>query len=187
MSLLEESILEAPIIKRGKYSYIVHPLTDGIPKIEPKLLEEVVNRIKKHLDRFGEIDRIVTVEAMGIPLATLLSTKTGIPFTIVRKREYGLPYEISVEQVTGYSKSKLFINGIYNGDRVIIVDDVLSTGGTLRAVLRSLIDRKVVVKAVIVAIDKGNSRFSIEKEFGVPIIAIAEIEVNNEVKVRNIN
>jgi adenine phosphoribosyltransferase len=60
----------------------------------------------------NKIDKIVTMEAMGIPLATALSLKLKIPFVIIRKRTYGLPGEIDVEQITGYSKSKLYINGL---------------------------------------------------------------------------
>ena len=64
-----------------------------------------------------------------MPLALMLSLQLGIPFTIIRKREYGLPGEVSIEQVTGYSKSKMYVNGLKKSDRVVIVDDVLSTGG----------------------------------------------------------
>ena len=50
---------------------------------------------------------------MGIPLATALSIKTGIPFVVVRKRSYGLEGECQVHQQTGYSENELYINGIY--------------------------------------------------------------------------
>ncbi len=124
---LEKSLYEAPIVKKGDYDYVIHPITDGVPYITPELLKEVTDEMKKHIKKCGKFDRIVTMEAMGIPLATSLSLDLGIPFTIIRKRQYGLPGEVSVEQVTGYSKSKMYINGLKKGDTIILVDDVLST------------------------------------------------------------
>ena len=91
MNLLEESIKNSPIIKKGSYNYIVHPLTDGIPEIRPDLLDEVTEEMKGYIEKLGKIDKIVTIEAMGIPLATSLSMKLNIPFTIIRKRKYSLP------------------------------------------------------------------------------------------------
>ncbi|HHH84018.1 MAG TPA: adenine phosphoribosyltransferase, partial [Thermoplasmatales archaeon] len=91
MSKIEESLRNAPIIKKGDYNYVIHPITDGIPYIEPSLLEEVIDKMN-----IPQCRRIVTMEAMGIPIATALSLKTGIPFTIIRKRSYGLPGEVSV-------------------------------------------------------------------------------------------
>ncbi len=176
---LEKSIYEAPIVKKGEYDYVIHPITDGVPCITPELLKEVSDEMKKHIKVYGKIDRIVTMEAMGIPLASALSLDLGIPFTIIRKREYGLLGEVSVEQLTGYSKSKLYINGLKKGDTIVIVDDVLSTGGTLRAVLSVLNNMKVIIKAVCIAINKGSHLKEISKEYKVPIIPIVSIDVVN--------
>ena len=185
VSLLEKSILDAPIVKKNDYNYIVHPITDGIPYIDPALLEEVTSKMAEYIP--DEVERIVTIEAMGIPLATAISLKLRKPFTIIRKREYGLPGEISVEQVTGYSKSKLFINGLEKGDKIAIVDDVLSTGGTLRAVLKALKEKEIDVRIVVIAIDKGTIAREIEKEFGVPVVSLASIEVReNETIIKSI-
>lgn len=179
MSLLRKSIEEAPVVKKGDYNYVIHPITDGVPEIKPDLLEEVVDEMEKHLIKKQPFDRIVTIEAMGIPLATLLSVRMNIPFTIIRKREYSLPGEVSVQQTTGYSKSTLFINGIKEGEKIVIVDDVLSTGGTLKAVLASLREMRVEVKAVMIAINKGEALEEIQKTFNVPVTAIADITVVN--------
>jgi len=173
----KKSLEKAPIIKKGDYSYIVHPITDGIPEIKPELLREVTSEMKKHIEKCGLIDKIVTIEAMGIPLATALSLDMNIPFTIIRKRKYGLPGEVCVEQKTGYSTSKLYVNGLKKGDDVVIVDDVLSTGGTLKAVLSVLKDIGVNVKVVIVAIDKEDYSKSIGEQFKVHIISLVKIDV----------
>ena len=174
---LKQSIYDAPIIKKGEYFYIIHPITDGVPMIAPQLLKEVTDEMKKQIKTIGPIDRIVTMEAMGIPLASVLSLELGIPFTIIRKREYGLPGEVSVEQVTGYSKSKMYINGLKKGDRVVIVDDVLSTGGTLRAVLTVLKKIGVNVQGIYIAIDKGTCTQEISASFNVAITCLMTIEI----------
>jgi len=176
---LEKSLYEAPIVKKGDYDYVIHPITDGVPYIPPELLKEVSDEMKKHIKKCGKFNRIVTMEAMGIPLASALSLDLGIPFTIIRKREYGLPGEVSVEQVTGYSKSKLYVNGLQKGDAIVIVDDVISTGGTLRAVLSVLKEMSVNVKGVFIAINKGSHIQEISKEFNIPIISIVDIDVVN--------
>jgi adenine phosphoribosyltransferase len=118
------------------------------------------------------------MEAMGIPLATALSLRFDIPYTIIRKRCYGLPDECSVTQVTGYSSSSLYINGIKTGDTIVIVDDVLSTGGTLRAVLQTLIQMGVTVKGVYIAVDKGNAAKDVQKQTGIPIHSLVTISVD---------
>lgn len=174
---LKKSLQEAPIVKKGKYLYVVHPITDGIPEVKPVLFKEVTREMKKLSQNCGKIDKIVTMEAMGIPLASVLAIEMNLPFTIIRKREYGLPDEVSVEQVTGYSKSKLFINGLKKGDDIVIVDDVLSTGGTLRAVLSVLKKMGVNVKGVFIAVNKGDCAQKISREFNIQIKALVNIDV----------
>jgi adenine phosphoribosyltransferase len=174
------SLKQAPIIKKGEYHYVIHPITDGIPEITPDLLKEVTQALKKKITAFTPFDKLVTMEAMGIPLASALSLDLNIPFTIIRKRSYGLADEQPVNQQTGYSESTLFINGLKENDSVIIVDDVLSTGGTLRAVLHTLDKMGVIVKAVFVAVDKGNVASSLSKETKIPIQSLVHIQVSEK-------
>lgn len=177
MDILKKSLENAPIINKGKYQYVIHPLTDGIPEIKPNLLEEVSNKMFNIIKKYGDIDKIVTIEAMGIPLASVLSLKLNIPFSIIRKRKYGLENEIYVKQETGYSKSKLYLNGFNRGEDIILVDDVLSTGGTLKSVLNAFIRIGVNVKCVVIIFDKGNSLEEIIKKNNIDIYALANITI----------
>jgi len=177
--ILKKTLMESPIIKKGDYQYVVHPITDGVPQITNELLNEVVNEMYKLIKKCGKLEKIVTMEAMGIPLATALSLKMKIPFVIIRKRSYGLPGEIDVEQTTGYSKSKLYINGLKSGDKIVIVDDVLSTGGTLSAVVSALKNLGVEIKGIFIAINKGNAKMAIMEKFNVNLEVIIDIDVLN--------
>lgn len=133
--------------------------------------------MQKLIEKCGQIDKIVTMEAMGIPLATIVSLNMNIPFTIIRKRKYDFPDEVSVERATGYSNSKLYINGLKKGDKIVIVDDMLSTGGTLRAVLTALNKMGVVIKGVFIAVNKGNVAKEIMDESNVSITTLVNIDV----------
>ncbi|WP_280537294.1 hypoxanthine/guanine phosphoribosyltransferase [Halopenitus sp. POP-27] len=137
MDLLEQSLLDAPIIEKGDYEYFVHPISDGVPMLKPELLREIVIRIIRKAE-LENVDKIVTPAAMGIHISTALSLMTDIPLVVIRKRQYGLEGEVPLFQETGYSESEMFINDVEPGDRVLVIDDVLSTGGTMKAILDAL-------------------------------------------------
>jgi len=164
------------MIKRGDYNYFIHPITDGVPVVDPALLREVCSGMLKVLD-LNNIDKIVVVEAMGIHIGSVLSTMTDIPMTIMRKREYKLPGEIAVHQATGYSKGELYLNGILKGDRVVIIDDVISTGGTMRALLQALEIAGAEVVDVCIAIQRG------DPTIGRPYKSLVRINVTDKVNV----
>lgn len=174
---LKKSLLEAPVFKRGSYNYFIHPITDGVPEVRPELIREVVGNIVRIADL--EVDKIVTVEAMGIPIGIALSLICDIPLVIIRKRKYGLPGEIEVSQVTGYSKSQLFLNGINKGDKVIVVDDVVSTGGTLLATLQSLQVAGAIVKDIVVVVKRGEGQDKLSA-LGFNVKTMVEVDVDEK-------
>ena len=174
---LVESLRDAPVVRVGGYDYFVHPLTDGVPRIDPRLLKEVVDDILAVADR--RVDLILTAEAMGIPLATALSERTGIPFAIVRKRSYGLEGEVAVHQTTGYSANQLYMNGVRAGDRVLFVDDVVSTGGTLGAIIEAVGRAGAHLVDIVVVFEKGTGRAKVEEQYNVKVKTLLRVDVRN--------
>jgi len=172
---LKKSLLEAPVFKRGSYNYFIHPITDGVPEVRPELIREVTANIVRVADL--EVDKIVTIEAMGIPIGIGLSIICDIPLVIIRKRKYGLPGEIEISQTTGYSKSQLFLNGINKGDRVIVVDDVISTGGTLLATLESLKIAGATVVDVVIVVQRGDGVERL-RSMGYAVKTMVQVEVD---------
>jgi adenine phosphoribosyltransferase len=172
---LVKSLVEAPVVKKGEYDYFVHPITDGVPLVKADLLQEVAEAVSK----FGnmDVDKIVCVEAMGIHLATAISLLTKIPFVVVRKRFYGLEGEVAVHQTTGYSEGELYINGLKKGDRVFLVDDVVSTGGTMTSVIKALKRIETEIVDVMAIIEKGDGREFVEKETGTKVKTLVRANV----------
>jgi adenine phosphoribosyltransferase len=153
MQRLPESIETAPLVDKDGYSYLVHPLSNCVPALDPALLRETVTRIVRTADLEG-VDKIVTPEAMGIHISTALSLLTDIPLVVIRKRQYGLDGEVSLSKSTGYSESEMYINDVSADDRILLVDDLVSTGGTMRAIVEALDDIGADIADIVIAIRK---------------------------------
>jgi adenine phosphoribosyltransferase len=175
---LRASLDECPVVNLGDYNYFVHPITDGIPLGRPKVLTEVLAELARRGD-WNRCDKIVTAESMGFPLAAGLSPLVGKPYVFIRKRQYGLPGEVSLKQTTGYSKTDMFINNIHRGDRVIFVDDVISTGGTLYAIVRALRQIGAEVADVLIVFEKTHEKARMERELGLRIKTLLAVDVVN--------
>ena len=173
---LVTSLETCPMVKRGEYNYFIHPITDGVPIVDPALLREVCTAMVKVLDLTG-VDKIVVVEAMGIHIGAVLSTMTDIPMTVMRKRVYNLPGGDRRSPDYRLFKRELYLNGVYKGDRVVIIDDVVSTGGTMKALLQALDIAGAEVVDVCIAIQRG------DPDIGRPYKSLVKIEVTDKVYV----
>ncbi|MEC7097908.1 MAG: hypoxanthine/guanine phosphoribosyltransferase [Candidatus Thermoplasmatota archaeon] len=154
MQRLSASLESAPIVWKDGYPYFVHPVTDGVPRLEGEVLSAIVHLIGERV-AWDDVDLILGIEAMGLPLTAPLSVQHDRPLVVARKRAYGLEGEVVVDQSTGYSKGAMYLNDVRPGERVLIVDDVLSTGGTLRAVIDGIRRCGAEVAQVVIVVEKG--------------------------------
>ena len=177
LTILQNSLRGAPIIWKGDYPYFIHPISDGIPRMDPDVLRATRDLIISMVD-WSKIDLIVSVEAMGLPLLAAVGEASGKPTVVIRKRSYGMEGEVKVNVSTGYSKSTTYINDIKPGERILIVDDVISTGGTLEPILETIEGMGAKLQDIIIVIEKGDGRerLSVEKPEW-PIRTLARIEI----------
>ena len=154
MDQLRASLKAAPVIWKGDYPYFIHPITDGVPRMDPAVLQAITELAQQRVN-WSDVDVLLGIEAMGLPLTAPLSMATGVPLVIARKRSYGLPGEVGIDQTTGYSKGAMYLNDLKPGERVAIVDDVLSTGGTLEAVIEGVRRAGAAVTDIIAVVEKG--------------------------------
>lgn len=107
-----------------------------------------------------EFDAIVAPEAKAIPLAHEMARQSGKPYYICRKgvKLYMQnPVSVNVRSITTDKEQTLFLDWLegekLTGKRVVILDDVISTGESLLAVEKLLekFDTNVVAKAAILA------------------------------------
>ncbi len=105
------------------------------------------------LKKVPEFDAILTPEAKSIPIAYELSKQSGKPYVIARKgvKVYMRnPIDVTVNSITTQHEQHLYLGqsevDIIKGKRVLIVDDVISTGESLSAV-RKLVEEAGGIEA----------------------------------------
>lgn len=180
IEILKESLINAPIIWKGDYPYFIHPITDGVPRLEPEVLKAVIELSVPLID-WGTVDMILGIEAMGLPLMAPLSMRTGIPMVIGRKRQYGLEGEIEINQETGYSKGSIFLNDIKQGENLVIIDDVLSTGGTIRSVIEGVKKTGAIIQNIVVVVEKGPGMATLQKDYPeIRFDSLVKLEMDGE-------
>ena len=108
---------------------------------QPALLERVAARMVPLIPEGTEL--LGGLELGGVPVATMVSAKTGLPALFVRKK------------AKEYGTCKLAEGPDVAGRRITLVEDVITTGGAVRDATRALRDAGAIVEVVICAIDRS--------------------------------
>lgn len=100
----------------------------------PAAMDETVKQI---VERFGQdkIDKVAAIESRGFIFGALVAARLGVGFIPVRKPGK-LPWRTqSVNYMLEYGSGTLEVHedAVTKGERVLVVDDLLATGGTARA------------------------------------------------------
>lgn len=96
-------------------------------------VDELYNRYKDK-----KIDKVVGIESRGFIFGAVLSYKLNAGFVPIRKKGK-LPYKTLTEEFEkeyGKDRVEIHLDGINKGDRVLVVDDLIATGGTVSAAIK---------------------------------------------------
>ena len=103
---------------------------------DPGLMSGIIDRFAEDMEERGwRPDAVVGPEARGFIFGPLLAAKLGISFVPIRKPGK-LPYQVySVEYDLEYGSNTLemHIDALEEGQNIVIIDDLLATGGTVSA------------------------------------------------------
>lgn len=130
------------VLSSGKKSSVYIDIKQAVTK--PEILETIANLMAEKL-RDVEFDRIACIELGGVPIAVALSLKTGKELVIFRKKkkEYG----------TGDDR----VGEIKKGERVVVVEDVVTTGKSARSVVERVEALGAEVVAIMAVVDREES------------------------------
>lgn len=122
------------------------------------------------------VDKVLGMEARGFIFAAPVALDLGVGFVPVRKvgKLPGETHEISYELEYGEASLELHRDGIRPGERVLLVDDVLATGGTARATkqLVEQCDAEPVALTVLLELGFLSGRDALD---GLPLAALSTV------------
>lgn len=130
-------------------------------------VEVTVEASKELLKKVPDFDVILTAESKGIPLAYEMAKQSGKQYVVARKsvKLYMVnPISITVKSITTSDQQTLYISEAdvenLKGKRILITDDVISTGGSLLALekLAEKAEGTVCAKAAVLAEGDASKR-----------------------------
>lgn len=103
----------------------------------------------------GRVDAVAGIEARGFPFAAAIAARHGVALVLIRKAGKLPGARLSETYALEYGTATLEVHGdqLPGGSRVLVVDDVLATGGTLGAAYRLVERAGWVVAGSAVAIE----------------------------------
>ncbi len=172
MEPLAEALKECGAIKFGDFTLASGKKSRYYVDIKkastnPRILRQVAHQISEILKRKSiPADCIGGVALGGVPIAVAVSLETGLPLIIIRKetKEYGMKGQI--------------IGEFNPGNFIVLVEDVATTGGSVLKAVKTLRDAGLVVRHVIVVVDReegaGKSLADADVEL-IPLVKMSEL------------
>ncbi len=180
-NLVIQSFDNQPLVQFEGYRFLINPLTEQIPATTAELLQAATNWLLE-LGNFKQASKIIGEEDKGGILVASTSLATGLPFGMARWYPSGLEGQVVVDFDMEYTSGKLFLNGINKGDQVIIVDDMISTGGTMLALIKAVQSARAKIVDIVCVAEKVEygGVDKVAKETGYKVKSLLKVSVTGE-------
>ena len=179
MNFLEEKILADGTIKQGNILKVDNFLNH---QIDVDIIRQIAYEFKRRF-RGKEVTKILTIEASGIAIATLLGDLYDVPVVFAKKGETANStddkYISHAYSFTHKRMNNVFVSKPYMlpGEKVLIVDDFLADGQAMSALIDIVHQAGAEVVGLGVAIEKGQQnggKLLREQGYHVESIAIVD-------------
>lgn len=153
---------ECGAIKYGKFILTSGATSDYYIDIKkastnPLILKKIIKEISKYSKNY---DYIAGMELGAVPLIVALSLETNIPYIIIRKnkRDHGTSKQIEGDDV--------------NNKKVLIIEDVTTSGGSVIESIRILKRNNAILDKVIVVVDRENGAKEKVRDLNLELISL---------------
>lgn len=137
IALLRDAFDDRELVEINGRKFVVNPLTEQIPATSAELLRAAADSVCRTCTMPRGI-KIAGEEDKGGILVAAVALAANRPFGLARWYPSGLEGQIVVSFECEYAHGQLYLNGVERGDRVVIVDDLISTGGTMIALIKAI-------------------------------------------------
>ena len=179
MNFLEEKILREGVIKQGNILKIDSFLNH---QIDIDIMRQMAYELKRRF-RGVEVNKVLTIEASGIAIATMLGNLYDVPVVFAKKNETANStddtYMSQAYSFTHKKQNNVFVSRPYlhATDKVLIVDDFLADGQAVHALIDLVHQAGGEVAGIGIAVEKGQQQGGkILREEGYHLESIAIVE-----------
>eukprot|EP01004_Peranema_trichophorum_P002655 NODE_1697_length_1844_cov_47.674027_g1439_i0.p1 GENE.NODE_1697_length_1844_cov_47.674027_g1439_i0~~NODE_1697_length_1844_cov_47.674027_g1439_i0.p1 ORF type:complete len:482 (+),score=82.55 NODE_1697_length_1844_cov_47.674027_g1439_i0:71-1516(+) len=141
LSRIHHTFIGIPIHRVDGSIYAAFTITDFNPPMRPELMEDIADCMTfSHHKMFERCDCIVAIATRGAgPLAHACALRMGKPYSLCNWYPEGSVGDIMVESSPGFSGNGcIYLNSVWAGAKVVVVDDILRTGKTSYTVLEAV-------------------------------------------------
>ena len=181
---INEAFKGKPVASVSGKRYCINSLTDHLPITKPELLRQIIQEMSERVST-DDIDFLVGEEDRGGYLCALMSVAWNKPFTLTKWNPSELQGEVSIGFRNAYTHGNLYLNGIKDmkGKKVVIVEDIIDTGGTLISMINLLRSNGVEVSGVIAVAEKTDykGKERVERETGIIPKTLVSFETTDNV------
>jgi adenine/guanine phosphoribosyltransferase-like PRPP-binding protein len=156
--------------------FMIVPLSEHYPWTPAALLRETAFKIGQYVPR-AQIDKLVAEFDRCSEILGAVSLYTNVP--IAGAKWFPGPEAQGTAFSMEYHKGNLYPYGIQRGDTVYIIDDTVSSGGTLIGLIKLLRNTDVYIEGAVSAVQKKEYRGidRIRVETGVPVERILDVSI----------
>jgi len=164
------------------FSFFPTAVTDNIPPLSHALSEAICLLSRLHIEQAASATLGVGEEDRGAMITADILRQYRLPRTLARWSPSGAPGEVAVDIANEYladGTTQLYLNGVRPGDKILLIDDLISTGGTLVALARaiSLAGGEVIEIFTIGEKTENNGRAFVSGEVGLSIKTLIATEL----------
>lgn len=180
-TLVRDAFHGRPLVPINGRNFVINPLTEQIPATSPDLLRDAAEWVAS-VGNFDAATKIVGEEDKGGVLVAATALRTNLPFGLARWQPSGLEGQIKVSFECEYTEGNLYLNGVEETDRVVVVEDVISTGGTMISLINAIRQTGCLIEDVICVAEKTDYRGveRIRDETGVAVKCLLQLDLSGE-------
>jgi orotate phosphoribosyltransferase len=128
----------------------------------PEVLQEIANEMAELIND-DQYEMIAGMELGAVPLAVALALKTKIPYVIIRK------------EPPSHGTGKQVVGNVQTGQKVLIVEDVATTGGSVIKAIEVLRNEGLTVEKVFVVVDREEGAAEKLKDYDVELLPLVKV------------
>ncbi len=163
---------------KSTYPYVILPYESRMTaEFQEAVITGVTDMLKEELKATNSI---LLPEAKAFLLSPV-AREARKDLVLVRKRDYRLPDQIVVQQEKAYKgRSLMYCVGLEKGDYPLILDDIVSSGGTEIAMIQALEAAGFRVAGVGTVYERGEGREVVKKQTGHDVKSLVRLELVND-------